>query len=117
MQLCYLLTGLKPSILLAMAGFERDQPSQYWHERFSVPCPAELIDLLLPWFKGFQAAISQAEKDHKPVYPSAYGVQKLLPYLCWVVVQDALELCSGNRLAAFKDNPVHQLLLTNSTFQ
>lgn len=117
MQLCYLLTGLKPSILLAMAGWEKDQVSQFWHERFTVPCPASLIELLMPWYSNFKAALVQAEEAGEKVYPSAYGLLKLMPYLCWAVVQDALELCSGDRPAAFKNNPVHQLLMTSNQFK
>jgi len=59
----------------------------------------------------------QAEQEGKNVYPFAYGLQKPMPYLCWAVVQDALELCSGERPTAFKNNPVHQLLMTSNLFK
>lgn len=114
---CSTVLIIAETITAGMAGWEKDQLSQFWHERFTVPCPASLIELLMPWFSSFKAAIVQAEQAGEKVYPSAYGLQKLLPYLCWAVVQDALELCSGDRPTAFKNNPVHQLLMTSSLFK
>ena len=52
MQLCYLLTGLKASILLAMGGWNKDEPGTYWAERFMYPTgvrPCSLLRLLMPW--------------------------------------------------------------------
>jgi hypothetical protein len=117
MQLCYLLTGLKAAILLAMGGWDKDQPGMYWHERFMCPVPACLVDLLMPWYNSLEAAIEKADADGQHVHFSARGLLRLLPLLAYVVVQDALELCADGRPTDYEQNPVHQLLLSNETFR
>jgi len=117
MQLCYLLTGLKASILLAMGGWDKDEPGMYWAERFMCTSPACLVDMLMPWLKDVRAAVEEADAAGKEVHYSVRGVLRLLPLLAYVVVQDALELCADGRPAEYKDNPVHKLLLTSDLFR
>lgn len=117
MQLCYLLTGLKASILLAMGGWDKDQPQTYWRERFMVPIPEQLITLLLPCYNDLQAKVKQADAANTRVHFSARGLLKLLPYLAYVAVQDALELCGPDHGTKYHTNPVHKLLLSNDIFR
>lgn len=117
MQLCYLLTGLKASILLAMGGWDRDDPGSFWAERFLCPVPSSLVDLLMPWYKQLQTTVAQADEKGTHVHFSARGILRLLPVLAYVAVQDALELCADGRPEEYKENPVHSLLLTNSLFR
>jgi hypothetical protein len=119
MQLCYLLTGLKASILLAMGGWKKDEPQMYWAERFMCPSPAALVDLLMPWLKDLRDAVDKADAAGAAdeVHFSARGLLRLLPLLAYVVVGDALELCAEGRPAEYRDNPVHKLLLSSDLFR
>lgn len=117
MQTCYLLTGLKASILLAMGGWDKDEPHSFWAERFLCPVPGSLVTLLMPWYTQLQATVAQADEKGTHVHFSARGILRLLPLLAYVAVQDALELCADGRPAEYRDNPVHSLLLTNSLFR
>jgi hypothetical protein len=117
MQLCYLLTGLKASILLAMGGWDKDEPGMYWAERFMCTPPASLVDLLMPWLKDLRAAVEKADAAKEHVHFSVRGLLRLLPLLAYVVVQDALELCADGRPDEYKKNPVHRLLLSDKLFR
>lgn len=117
MQLCYLLTGLKASILLAMGGWDKDQPHMYWAERFVCSPSASLVDLLMPWLEPLCTAVEEADAAGKAVHFSARGLLRLLPLLAYVVVQDALELCADGRPAEYRNNPVHRLLLSQPLFR
>lgn len=117
MQLCYLLTGLKASILLAMGGWDKDQPNMYWAERFMCSTPASLVDVLMPWLPDLRTAVVEADAAGQPVHFSVRGLLRLLPLLAYVVVQDALELCADGRPEEYKANPVHQLLLKERLFR
>lgn len=117
MQLCYLLTGLKATILLAMGGWDKDQPNMYWAERFMCSVPASLVHLLMPWLQDLKAAVEQADAAGQAVHFSVRGLLRLLPLLAYVVVQDALELCAEGRPEEYQGNPVHALLLSNQLFR
>lgn len=117
MQLCYLLTGLKAAILLAMGGWDKDQPNMYWAERFMCTPPACLVDVLMPWLKDLRTAVEEADAAGQAVHFSARGLLRLLPLLAYVVVQDALDLCADGRPEKYKANPVHKLLLEQPLFR
>ena len=115
MQLHYLMVGMKPSLLLAMGQWEgaaENKFDTYWRENMMVLVPAELLDLLMPFYKGFKQSIAEMAASNKRVPTSARNLELLFPYLASVVVQDALELAED-----FPANPVHAMLLENSTFR
>jgi hypothetical protein len=117
MQLCYLLTGLEASILLAMGGWDKDQTNMYWAERFMCQPPASFVHLLMPWLQPLQTAVEKADAAGEAVHFSARGILRLLPLLAYVVVQDALELCADGRPEEYRNNPVHRLLLAQPLFR
>lgn len=118
LHMSYLLTGLKPTTLLAMGGWDAQPPfDQYWREAMMVAVPEGLQQLLMPWFAEFKAAVEAADVAGKAVPTCARSLVELLPYLSYVVVQDALELCSTGRPEKYKENPVHQLLLSSQEFR
>jgi hypothetical protein len=107
----YLLCGLKPETLLAMCMWpeaSKKEMHTYWRECFMVAVPQELLNLLVPWLPELQAKVDAA----KQAPASARGFVKLVPYLVWVAVQDALELAETYPL-----NPVHTLLLEDQVFR
>lgn len=113
----YLLVGLKPSTLLTMGFWDNNRLDQFWAERLVVPVPAELLSVLMPWFEDFKKKVQLAQDAGQQVQYSALGMVKLLPILAQVVITDALELCSDERNPAYKQNPVHAMLLNNVTFR
>lgn len=118
LQMFYMLTGLKPSTLLAMGHWDPDKPfDQYWRESLDVIVPARFIDILFPFYNTFKAEIDALTAEGKQVYTCARSLADLLPYLAFVVVQDALELCSDGRPQQYKENPVHKLLLADHEFR
>ena len=118
LQMFYMLTGLKPSTLLAMGRWDPDKPfDQFWREAFDVIVPERFIHLLFPFYAGFKSQIEDLTAAGTKVYTCARSLAELLPYLAYVVVQDALELCSNGRPEEYKQNPVHQLLLAEQEFR
>lgn len=108
----YLLCGLKPEVLLAMGMWPEASKKEfqtYWRENFMVAVPGNLIKLLAPWLAELEAKVDAATT---PVPASARGFLKLVPYLMWVVVQDALELAEG-----YPNNPAHAVLLRDLSFR
>jgi hypothetical protein len=114
-QAHYLLTGLKPAILLTMGFYQAAAQGEfgvYWRESFMVLVQQELIAYLAPWFYSWNAKVDAAAAAKQPLHPSVLGFQRLVPYLMVVVVQDALELAE-----AYPDNPVHVHLLKHPLFR
>lgn len=107
----YLLCGLKPEVLLAMGMWPeaaKKEMQTYWRESFLVAVPQELITLLAPWLDELRTKVEAA----KQAPASIRGFVKLVPYLAWVVVQDALDLAER-----YPKNPVHAMLLGNEVFR
>jgi hypothetical protein len=77
----------------------------------------ELIHLQMPWYAPFYAAIKEADAAGTPVPACARSLAEALPYLGYVVAQEALELCSSGRPEQYRNNPVHQLLLSSPCFR
>ena len=114
-QLSYLLTGLKPSTLLAMAFWEGAAEKEFdvfWHERFMPLVCGDLIHHLFPFLPTFEANIAKAQAAGKAVPAHVLAARQWLPYEAMVVVQDALELVDMS-----PENPAHKLLLQHNTFR
>jgi hypothetical protein len=118
LQARYLLTGLKPATLLAIGGWDTQQPfDQYWRAWFMTMIKEEIIHLLLPWFAAYKERIAACDAAGTAVPVCARAVLQWAPYLAYVAAQQALELCSGDRPEKYKDNPVHKLLLGSLCFR
>jgi hypothetical protein len=114
-QQAYLLTALKPEALLAMGfwpGAGQGELNMYWRETFMVIVPEELIRYLAPWLQPFAEQVEEAEAAGKAVPQSAKGFVRLVRYLMYVLVQDALELAEE-----YPTNPVFSFLLKNALFR
>lgn len=81
----------------------------FWHERFMVQVPTELVHVLMPWLGKFRQRV---ESMGKTAGPSRRSVLEACEYLANVVVQDALELCD-----IYPEHPVHVLLKQQSSFR
>lgn len=118
LQLFYMLTGLKPSTLLAMGRWDPNKPfDQYWREAMDVIVPERFIHLLMPFYAPFKADIDALTAAGTPVPTCARSLAELLPFPAYVVVQEALELCGDDRPAKYRENPVHKLLLADQEFR
>jgi hypothetical protein len=114
-QQAYLLTALKPEALLAMGfwpGAAQGELNMYWRETFMVMVPDELIQYLAPWLEPFAQQVQEAEAAGVPVPQSARGFVRLVRYLMFVLVQDAMELAED-----YPSNPVFSYLLKNTLFR
>jgi hypothetical protein len=112
----YLLTALRPAVLLVMGSWAHSMPyDQYWRPGMMVITPQPITELLLPFAAVFTARIAEADAANKPVPVSARAMAELLPYLASVVWQDFLEIMTDpSRPAAYANNPVFNLLLNGS---
>jgi hypothetical protein len=111
MYRAYLLF-FKTEGLLAMGGWPdaaKGETQMYWHERFMVQVPVELLDHVMPFIKGLRAALKELGEDAKA---SMRSVLAAMEYLALVVVQDALEL-----VQEYPDNPVHKHLMEHAAFR
>lgn len=107
------LEFFKPVGLLAAAdwpGPATNELQMFWHERFMVPVPYELVMLLYPFLPNLERAI---EKAGSAATLSMHAAPLLLKYLARVVVQDAV----GGMCHLFPDHDVHRLLVTSPTFR
>ncbi|KAK9916158.1 hypothetical protein WJX75_009514 [Coccomyxa subellipsoidea] len=106
------LMYFKPQGLLAAGGWPgaaQNDYDQFWHPRFCVSVPRELVDLLFPFLRNLEQTVKELGKD---ATNSMKSVPAALDYLAVVVVQDALE--DAER---YPDNPVHVLLLASPVFR
>lgn len=83
--------------------------SMYWHERFQMQVPEELITLLFPFLPDLEATVAEMGKAANI---SVRAVPVMLRTLAVVLVQDALEVAE-----LFSHQPVHVLLSDANHFQ
>lgn len=81
----------------------------FWHERFMVEVPLELVEVLMPWLADFKRRVDAMGDE---AGPSRRSVLQACEYLVTVVVQDALELIDD-----YPDHPIHILLKEQQAFR
>jgi hypothetical protein len=74
----------------------------FWHERFMVEVPDELIQYIMPWLNDLKLKVDNLGDK---TGPSRRSVVEAFEYLARVAVQDALELSDR-----FPNHPVHVFL-------
>ncbi|CAL8471742.1 g11284 [Coccomyxa elongata] len=105
------LMYFKPVGLLAAAGWPgaaHNDYHQFWHPRFCVDVPEQLVEVLFPFLRTLKKTVEDMGKD---ATNSMKSVPAALAYLAVCVVQDALE-----DAAKYPKNPVHALLLASPLF-
>jgi hypothetical protein len=112
MYKAYLLF-FKTEGILGMGGWPnaaQGETQMYWHERFMVQVPVELLHHVMPFVKGLKEAVAELGDNAKP---SMRSVVAAMEYLALVAVQqDALELAEE-----YPDNLVHQQLMGSEAFR
>lgn len=117
----YIVPSFNPEALLALGfwpGAAQKDFRGFWAERFHVAVPDELVQLVMPGLDRLQAWADEQQqaaatgKRAGRVAPEAGTTAQVLRVLAVVLVQDALELA-----ADYNNNPIHALLLQNSTFR
>ena len=84
-------------------------PNMFWHERFHMHVPEELIVLLFPFLPALEKTVYGLRAGGNI---SVQAVPEVLRSLAVVVVQDSLELVD-----LLRNHPVHQRLAQNDRFQ
>ena len=115
------LRFFKPDGLLSLGGWpgaaQKRFERAFWHERFMVEVPEELIYWVYPFLKDIEEDLKVLGSKAKN---SMKSIKEVLQYLAVVLVQDALELTSmeqeGSRFI-FNDHPVHKLLMEHQLFR
>lgn len=108
------MPGFTAEALLALAywpGAAQKDFGAYWAERFHVAVPEELVRVLMPGLVEFERENVQAAAAGKPSKAGTH-LATMLRKGATIVVQDALELVED-----FPDNPVHQLLRKQPSFE
>ncbi|DBA86564.1 TPA: hypothetical protein ACH3X1_016780 [Trebouxia sp. C0004] len=91
-------------------GAATNELHMFWHERFVIPTPPELIVLLFPFLPNLEQAIKELAAAASL---SMYAAPLILKYLARVVIQDA----AGGMSRVHPDHDVHVLLNTSSVFR
>ena len=91
-------------------GAATNELHMFWHERFMIPTPPELIVLLFPFWPNLERAIKDLGAAASL---SMHAAPLVLKYLARVVIQDA----AGGVSRLHPDHDVHMLLKTSSTFR
>ena len=91
-------------------GAATNELHMFWHERFMIPTPPELIVLLYPFLPKLEQVIK--ELGNKATL-SMRAAPVLLTYLARVVIQDAI----GGLYQLYPEHDVHVLLNTSSLFR
>ena len=106
------LAFFNPQALLSLAEWPEGAQGNlgmYWHQRFQMAIPEELIQLLFPFLPSLEASVARMGARANI---SVRAVPVVLRTLAIVVAQDALELAE-----LMPQNPVHAMLLEDSSFQ
>ena len=91
-------------------GAATNELHMFWHERFMIPAPDELVLLLFPFLPKLEVAIK--ELGHAASL-SMHAAPLILKYLARVVIQDA----AGGMYKMHPDHDVHVLLNTSAVFR
>ncbi len=91
-------------------GAATNELHMFWHERFMIPTPPELIVLLFPFLPNLEQAIKELGAAASL---SMHAAPLNLKYLARVVIQDA----AGGMSRVHPDHDVHVLLNTSSVFR
>ena len=91
-------------------GAATNELHMFWHERFMIPTPPELIFLLFPFLPNLEQAIKELGAAASL---SMHAAPLILKYLARVVIQDA----AGGMSRVHPDHDVHVLLNTSSVFR
>jgi hypothetical protein len=84
MTTSYVISGMRPSALLAMAGWDKTALNLFWHERFTCVFPQRLVDLVAPQLPQLLKWRDDLG-NHCP--PSFVSFVTLMRYLAVVVLQ------------------------------
>lgn len=106
------LAFFDPVALLSLGDWpegEKGNQSMFWHERFHMSVPDELVHLLIPFLRALEKTVADMGRRASI---SVRSVPVVLRTLAIVVVQDALELAED-----FSKHPVHAMLLEDNDFQ
>ena len=105
--------ALRPVSLLAAAGWPgaaSNELNMFWHERFMIPVPNELVVLLFPFLQNLEKAVQELGEAASS---SIHAAPQLLQYLARVVVQDA----AGGMCRMHPEHDVHRLLNSSPVFR
>lgn len=91
-------------------GAATNELHMFWHERFMIPCPKELIVLLFPFLPKLEKTIKELGAAASL---SMHAAPLILGYLARVVIQDA----AGGMSQLHPDHDVHVLLNTSAAFR
>ena len=91
-------------------GAATNELHMFWHERFMIPAPQELVLLLFPFLPNLEKAINELGAAASL---SMHAAPLILLYLAKVVIQDA----AGGMSQMHPDHDVHVLLNTSPVFR
>ena len=107
------LEFFKPIGLLGAAdwpGAATNEFHMFWHERFMIPTPEELILLLFPFLPNLEQAIKELGKAASL---SMHAAPLFIRYLGKVLIQDA----ASGMAEQHPDPDVHKLLNSSPVFR
>lgn len=102
-----------PSGLLAAAewpGVATNELNMFWHERFMLPTPNELVLRLFPFLPGLEATLKEMGK-------AATLSMKAAPYVLRHVAKVLIQDSAAGMSQQFPGHPVHRLLETSDVFR
>jgi len=91
-------------------GAATNELHMFWHERFMIPAPDELVVLLFPFLPNLEKTIKELGAAASL---SMHAAPMILQYLARAVIQDA----AGGMCKMHPDHDVHVLLNTSAVFR